>query len=723
MGLSFAKNAVATAQRTVEAQLDEAQPDVPQSRLYQWRLSWEILLFLLATGVLCLYRINTTEFNTDQALLFGMAHDAVHYGLIPVTSNAASVGLSNPPAAVYLLLLPALLSANPLWAAVLQGLFTMLGVLLTYLFMRRYYGRLAAIVATLLYGISASTIHFGRFIWQPNMMSPFILLFLFALFRGVVERRKGWFAPAVVLLGLLFQLHQSTALLLVPLLLAIVLAAKTIRVRDIALAGFLLLLIYLPYVYWEIHVHFVDIHALLSLTKQQAVIDGQALHDYKVFFIPFGQQPDIANSAINDSSPYIAWLQYVMPFLVFCGGAVALLLVLRPQGQLTEAQKVVTTPSLQESIRAWWKKFRATPSVAGLLHLLTWQVVPLLLLTRHTVDMQLHYLMFLMPGPFMLIGILVAQCVAALRHYRPHWRLPRYCIYALLSVIVIGQLVGSIAAVIDITSGNFDDRAFYLHYRNDLNSLQHALSETDQLAQQRHLNRVYITTDPSSAQALRYLSEQTMHTPTTLFDATNCLILPAPSKGPVALLVGPYDNLTNALVGQFASATLVDRPARPGGAPFRLYVVTPGVVQSTTATEIFDNTLQLLQAQTATVQNSPWLVTRWNMLRSAAPALRTNYNYTLTMHPDGGKVQSQRCSFTALQAGDQLLVAFALPTNSVPPGLVTTGSVTLGAQSSTTLPYNPSLGALHFETYIENETPLLTLHTSAGKETITVPIS
>src|SRR5450755_3887240 len=143
MDLSFAKNAVATAQPTVET-----QSDAPQSRLYQWRLSWEILLFLLATGFLCLYRSNTTEFNTDQALLFGMAHDTVHYGLIPVTSISASIGLSDPPAAVYLLLLPALLSGNPLWAAVMQGLFTTLAVLLTYLFMYRYYGRLAAIVAT-----------------------------------------------------------------------------------------------------------------------------------------------------------------------------------------------------------------------------------------------------------------------------------------------------------------------------------------------------------------------------------------------------------------------------------------------------------------------------------------------------------------------------------------------------------------------------------------------
>jgi len=149
-------------------QVDKRQPTPGHSRLRSWLLTWEIYPILLVTGFLCLYRINTTEFNTDQALIFSMARDAIRYGLLPMTSNASSLGISNPPGVIYILMLPALFSANPVWAAVQQGLFTTAAVLLAYFFVRRYYGRLAGIVAALLYGTSASTIHYGRFIWQQT---------------------------------------------------------------------------------------------------------------------------------------------------------------------------------------------------------------------------------------------------------------------------------------------------------------------------------------------------------------------------------------------------------------------------------------------------------------------------------------------------------------------------------------------------------------------------
>ena len=88
---------------TVEG--DKRQPTPGPSRLRSWLLSWEIYPILLVTGFLCLYRINTTEFNTDQALIFSMARHAIRYGLLPMTSNASSLGISNPPGVIYILFL------------------------------------------------------------------------------------------------------------------------------------------------------------------------------------------------------------------------------------------------------------------------------------------------------------------------------------------------------------------------------------------------------------------------------------------------------------------------------------------------------------------------------------------------------------------------------------------------------------------------------------------
>src|SRR5712692_231238 len=705
-------------------QVDKPQSAADLSRLRAWLLTWEIYPMLLVTGFLCFYRINTTEFNTDQAAIFGMARDAIRYGLLPITSNSASIGITHPPAPIYFYMLPAALGSNPIWGAVLVGICTMAAALLIYLFTRRYYGRLAGIVAGFLYATAASTVHFGRLIWQPTLIPLFVMLFMFALFRGVVEQRKGWFAPAVLLLGLLYQLHETTLLLIILLLIACVLAFKTVRWRDIALACVLVFILYFPYLLWEIFSNFSDVRAFSTLSQHEIVGSNQAITFYRQFLSPYGQQPTIASSVILKFVHELSWLRYAIPLLLLCGGLTALLLLFLPESKAIGQEKKETTTTVRDGLRSWWSDFRAAPAKGGLVLLLVWQIVPMLILMRVTIILQLHYLIFLMPGVYILIGLFVAKVVELLRQYRPQLSVLRYgvyVVYAMVALVVGAQLLGSAAAVVDITSGNFDDRAFYTHYRNDLNALQQALSEADHVAQQRHLNRVYITTDDSTATALRALSEE-MQTPTTLFDAANCLVLPNAADGPAVLLVGPYDGLTNALLNQFASATLVDQPVRPGGSPFRLYIVTSSTVQAPLAPNTFGNDLQPLGVQTLHLQsaNALWMVTRWNLLRTARPALRTSYNYVVTAQPAGGSssaLQAQ-CSFSALRAGDQLLVAFSLPKNSLAPA-----SVSIGVQSSTTVPYNPAFGPLHFETSINNDSPLLALRTPDGGSTVTLQSS
>src|SRR5207237_8330923 len=105
----------------------------------------------------------------------------------PTTSNIASIRIVNPPVVIYLLMLPAAFSANPLWAVVFVALLNVLAVLLPYLFTRRYFGRLTAVLAALLYATASEPVFFSRFIWQQNMIAPFVVLFFFALFWGVRE--------------------------------------------------------------------------------------------------------------------------------------------------------------------------------------------------------------------------------------------------------------------------------------------------------------------------------------------------------------------------------------------------------------------------------------------------------------------------------------------------------------------------------------------------------
>src|SRR5690242_1370344 len=100
--------------------------------LFSWiKREWAILLLLFIAACLRFYHINTTEFDDDQAQLYRLAYDAVHHGLFPTTSNNASIGISHAPGTIYFFLPFAILSANPLWGALLTATASMAAVLLT----------------------------------------------------------------------------------------------------------------------------------------------------------------------------------------------------------------------------------------------------------------------------------------------------------------------------------------------------------------------------------------------------------------------------------------------------------------------------------------------------------------------------------------------------------------------------------------------------------------
>ena len=828
--------------------------------LFSWLFTWDIYPILLVAGFLRLYQLNVSEFDSDQAAIYSMAREAVRYGLLPIVSNRASIGIENPPAVLYLLMLPASLSADPLWAVVMVGLFNTVAVLLTYFFTRRYYGRLAGMIAALLYAAAAKPLNYSRFIWQQNMLAPVILLFLFALFWGVVERRKGWLFPALFLLGIAYQLHETSTLLIIPLLVAIVLAPGTLRWRDLAFALVSLLIIFSTYMLWEYSSHFADVSIVLNVAKLPAHIDNTAYTYYRYFISPYGfnsdnQLPANPAALLRLFAPLLYVLRYLLLLLALGGLATAALLALWPRRKATspigdEQIRVVPPPfhflagnagilgaaarNAISMLRNWWTDFRAAPYRCGLMLLFAWQVVPVLILSRHAVVLFPYYLLILMPGPFMLMGIFIAQAVkwtqlpglAGRREPRrggggvderwgplwppvggrmfqsgeqdagglrddarsrgasqiptleseggvdegwegvavtetgrgrpqgppPHSTQPpplrddapsqsvsqkliserrqviapvavtgtvlRYATYALAAFVVIAQLVTCTATLIDWVQGtNGHGKTF-----NSLGSLQHALSEADQLAQQRHLNRVYMTTDANLETATRYLAEQ-MHTPTTLFDDSRCLVLPNPTEGPAVLLVSPYAQLTQVLLDTFATATLVDQPPRLGSLPFKLFIVTPRqVVGQPPTSGTFTDNLQLLtlqRQQLGLTNPSSWLVSRWSLLRAAQPGPRTTYNYAMTAltNRSNNYASSSLCTFTAIRPGDQLLVAFSLPSGSAPPT-----QATIMGQYYTTTPYNPYFGALHLQTDQIQFSPRIVLRASGGGDGITIPL-
>ena len=660
-----------------------------------WWLCWEVYVFLGIAALLRLYGLQTTEFDGDQVMIYRMAYDALHHGWLVATSNGASINILNPPGVEYILMLPALFGASVVWAAAMVAVLATAGVLLTYLFTRRYYGRMAALFTALLYAVAVLPVFYSRFVWQQNLLLFFVPLFIITLFQGVVSRRQGWFAPALALLGLLIQLHGSGILLSFALLAAWVLAPGTVRWRDIALGVLLVLMLYASYIWWEVSSNFSDVAILRSQLGHSGNLDDRALQVYQQFLgaypDPFNNGPLNANELFTRVAPFVGWVLYVMIGLL----CLALCLLVRDIA-VRHGQDRAVRSSLVGRVYRWLSALRADPHRCGLLLLLAWQILPLLSLVHHPIELRSFYLIVLMPGPFILIGILLGRGVEWLQARGHRWMVARVALYALVVALVVAQCASSAAMVLDHTLANYQDTQLSKPYYNDWNSLYNAITQADSLAQSHHLRAVYVLSDANSIGIYTYFAEHIMHTPTLVFGG-DCAVIPGMDTGPVAVLVTAHNPTGLALLEQFATTKLVSQPPRLGGGPFWLFIVQPQAARHAPLAT-FPGNVALQAAQSANIDGNQWIVTRWSLLRSTLPAPRVTYTYDATDLNLSAKqaigrpgvneqdIVHQLCEATSWHAGDQLLLGF-----QVLPGTTMPSSLSLAISASQTQPVMPSL--------------------------------
>jgi hypothetical protein len=632
-----------------------AKASFSQNTLRSCLLDWPLYLILVISTFLHLFRLQTTEFDFDQANLFRLAHDAVAHGLLSLSSNQASINILNPPFFIYTLLPAAALSANPLGGAITVALFAIAADGLTYLFTRRYFGQLPAIFAGLLSATAFNSLKYSRGIWQPDILPFFVILFLFAIFRGAVDQKKGWFFPAVAFMAIIYQLHPSSMLGLgVLFILALLLAPATIRWRDIFLAAGALFFLFLPYGVLEVLDHFADIKGISTFMHLPAHNDTQALRFYQGLILPYG----------GFQREWMYLLGRCVHILLFVGlGTVLIRLFHTPQQEHIIAEKRST---LLDRWLLVWNEFRLNPVRVSCLLLLVWQIVPFANLLHHSIGLHMQYFLLFLPGPFILMGLSLDGFVYLAKRFLPKLLIPIKFALVLLSILlVIGQFVNSMAYLLKMSEGHYNDRTIQnIPYVNDLNSMWNAVHEADQLAQAKHISRIFLSMDINVLPSMTYLGE-ILHTSTTVFGYDNCLVLPQPEAGSAVYLVGPYADHIDVLLHQFTSATLVAQPQRLGGKPFNLYIVTsraPGAMSA--PVENFTDRLQLLEQNIYPVGDME--VTHWSIQRETPVAPRTLYNYQLSITPMTGAASVMTtCVTTSLHRNDQLLAAFPVSGNEI----------------------------------------------------------
>jgi 4-amino-4-deoxy-L-arabinose transferase-like glycosyltransferase len=344
---------------------------------------WPLVAIVLLAAVARLGWPGLTQFRFDEARISTIALDWVTGNPMPQVSMTSSIGISNPPLAVYLLALPYSLSPDPQLATQFVGLLNVLAVAGCYLLARHWYGRRAAWVSALLFATSPWAIYFSRILWANAMLPPFVVLTIAAGYFAVVEQRGRWFFILPVVASLTAQVHWYG--FAIALWAGLILLIFWRRVRWRPLSGGIVAggAVWTPYLlhlvsHWE-----AESEPVVRSLGQVATVDGEALrHAWRLI-----TGTDI--HSLLGPTVFESFLASVPPYE----------LLWKPLGYLVIVSLIYVA----------WQRVQGRARAREIaLMLLLWIALTVVLFTRHSVPVHVFYLTVLYPAPFLAVGALTS---------------------------------------------------------------------------------------------------------------------------------------------------------------------------------------------------------------------------------------------------------------------------------------------------------------------------
>lgn len=174
------------------------------------RWEWWALAGVLAVAAwLRLSHLDLIEFKADEAVAAHLALQFVKGGELPSAGLMSSVGVTNPPLFIYLLIPMFWLTTNVVAVSAMIAVLGCAAVGVTWWFTRRYVGVWAAVVAAAMFASGPWPVIYSRKIWAQDFMpllATGLVWALLALVCGGRRRAVFW----VVLLPLaMVQIHFS----------------------------------------------------------------------------------------------------------------------------------------------------------------------------------------------------------------------------------------------------------------------------------------------------------------------------------------------------------------------------------------------------------------------------------------------------------------------------------------------------------------------------------
>ncbi|MDD4938179.1 MAG: glycosyltransferase family 39 protein [Candidatus Shapirobacteria bacterium] len=180
---------------------------------------WVLIIILLLGAFLRLYQIGDyMEFLGDQGRDVTIIRDFLKNGDLFFIGPQTSIGNMYLGPYFYYLIAPSLWLANynPIGPAIFIALINIATIFLIYFVSKHWFNQSTGLIASFMFATSPVVIKYSNFIWNPNIMPFFALLFIFLFFEAIFHQKYRYFIWATLAFVMVINSHYL-GLALLPL--------------------------------------------------------------------------------------------------------------------------------------------------------------------------------------------------------------------------------------------------------------------------------------------------------------------------------------------------------------------------------------------------------------------------------------------------------------------------------------------------------------------------
>ena len=238
------------------------------------------LIVFISAIFLRFYRLaDFVTFLSDQG------RDAIIVKRIVTLQHLPAIGASSSVGQVYLgpfyyyLISPFLLlfNFNPIGLAFAVALFSVIGLYITYIIVKKEFDVRTAFLFLLFISFSYVNIVASRFSWNPNLLPFFSFLTLYFFYKLLKTKRILFSIVFGAFFSFSFQLHYLAALLIVPILIFSAMEffqnkKKLMFIGNIFISIISFVFFSFPLVIFDLRHNFLNFNNLLRLFTQEGVV-------------------------------------------------------------------------------------------------------------------------------------------------------------------------------------------------------------------------------------------------------------------------------------------------------------------------------------------------------------------------------------------------------------------------------------------------------------------